>query len=40
VVSGGLNKLMTAIITKLPKPLAARITATVMKDYYLKQGQP
>jgi len=34
VVSGWRNKLGTAIVTKLPKPLAARLTATVMARYW------
>jgi short-subunit dehydrogenase len=36
-VSGGFNRLLVAIVTKLPKPLAARLAGNVLKRYYQKQ---
>ena len=40
VVSGWKNKLMAALVTKLPKPLAARVTARVMVRYRKNQMVP
>jgi uncharacterized protein len=40
VVSGWANKLMTALVTKIPKPLAARLTAIVLAHYRMKRVKP
>jgi uncharacterized protein len=40
VVSGARNKLLVAALTKLPKPLAARIVAQALDGYYQKQVRP
>jgi short-subunit dehydrogenase len=37
VVCGGFNRLLVAVITKLPKPLAARLAERVLRNYYQKQ---
>jgi short-subunit dehydrogenase len=39
VVSGFLNGLLAGIVTKLPKPWAARLTARVLEHYYQRQEQ-
>jgi len=40
VVSGPMNKLATAIVTKLPKVLAARLTARFMARYWRHRSRP
>ena len=40
VVSGWTNKIAAAIVTKLPKPLAARMTARVMARWRLSRLKP
>jgi uncharacterized protein len=40
VVSGWTNKLAAAIVTKLPKPLAARMTARVMARWRMSRLKP
>lgn len=40
VISGGFNRLLIALVTKLSKPLAARLTARVLRHYYRRQDQP
>jgi short-subunit dehydrogenase len=40
VISGWKNKLAAAFVTKLPKPLAARLTALVMARYRLSRVTP
>ena len=39
VVSGWINRVMVAVVTKLPKPLAARLAGRVLKDYYQKRDR-
>jgi short-subunit dehydrogenase len=40
VVTGWKNKLLTALSSKVPKPLAARGSTVVLKKYRLKQANP
>jgi short-subunit dehydrogenase len=40
VVSGWRNKLMASLVTKLPKPLAARLTAVVLARYRMSRAKP
>jgi hypothetical protein len=39
-VSGWRNKLMASLVTKLPKPLAARLTAVVLARYRMSRAKP
>ena len=40
VVSGWKNKLMTAFVTKFPKPLVSRLAGIALAHYRMKQAKP
>jgi uncharacterized protein len=40
VVSGWPNKIMAAVVSKIPKPLAARLTAIALRHYRKKRMKP
>jgi short-subunit dehydrogenase len=40
VVTGWKNKILTALSSKVPKPLATRGSAVVLKKFRLKQAKP